>query len=156
MELLALVIDADAHERGVVRNVLQSHNWRVREAASTDAALCLISQGPQWHLVFCDAELSSSSVDSPRGSTLLSELKRHCGETALVVITAATGRPITALDAILNGASEYLRKPLQEEKVAACEQAVIRRLLALERENQTSRRSVVSELVTGAPELGIV
>jgi CheY-like chemotaxis protein len=71
MELLALIIDADAHERGVVRNIIQCHNWTVHEAASADAALCLIRPSSQWKLVFCDAELSSQSAGCLKGLTLL-------------------------------------------------------------------------------------
>jgi len=152
MELFALVIDADARERGVVRLILQEHNWNVCEAESVDAALCFARERPSWGIIFCDADLSTQSVNHPNGLTLLSELKRQYGEASLIVITAAAGRPITALDAILNGASEYLRKPLEEEKIVACSHIVLKRLLAVERDKLYRSRATASEFTPIAPE----
>jgi len=152
MDLLALVIDTDARERSVVRNILQKDSWKVCEAASVDAALCFARERSSWGLIFCDADLSTQSLDSSEASTLLGEIKRLSGEATLVVITAAADRPITALDAILNGASEYLRKPLQEEKVIACSQAVLKRLLAVEKDKQVRSRVMASEFTQVAPE----
>lgn len=152
MELLALVIDADASQRRVVRDVLQNHNWKVREAATVDSAVGLIRESSAWGLVFCDVELSTQNIDSLDSLTLLGELKGRCGEAAQIVVTAKMGRPINALEAILNGASEYLRKPLQEEEIAECSRAIIERLMAVEREGQREFCAAASELTIAAPE----
>lgn len=152
MDLHALVIDADAGQRSVVRNILQSQNWKVWEAASTDAALRIINERPSWGIVFCDVELSTRNVNSPAGLSLLGQLKEYCEETTRIVITAAAGRPVTALEAILNGASEYIRKPLQEENIIECSRAVIERLRAVEREGQPATRTVSYDPSAAAPE----
>lgn len=153
MELLALVIDTDACQRSVVRNALKRDDWEVCEAASVDAAMCFIGQLPSWRLVFCDAELSGQSVNSTRGLTLLGELKKCCGESGQVVITASAGSPITPLEALLNGASEYIRKPLQEHKILEFSHGVLERLRAIEREEREKRcGSLTSGLAPVAPE----
>lgn len=152
MDLQALVIDADARERGVVRNILQKHNWNVCEAESVETALCFAREYSSWGLIFCDADLSTQSLNAPNSLPLLGELKRQCGEASLIVVTAAAGRPITALDAILNGASEYLRKPLEEEKIAACSHIVLKRMLAVERDKLYCSRATASEPAPIAPE----
>ena len=152
MDLLALVIDADASQRRVVQEVLKSHDWEVREAESVDSAIGLVRGNSTWGIIFCAIELSTQNIDSSSSLMLLGELKRQCGEAAQVVITAAAGRPISALEAILNGASEYLRKPLEEEEIGKCSRAVIERLLAVEREGQSGFRATASELNVAAPE----
>lgn len=152
MELLALIIDTDEYQRSVARHILQKHNWKVHEAATVEAALNTVRELSPLKLIFCDAELSTQSVVSSSSLTLLGELKAQCEETAQVVIMAAAGRPVNALEAILNGASEYLRKPLQEEKIIECSRAVIERLRAVEREGQYGFRAVASELNAFAPE----
>jgi two-component system, NtrC family, response regulator PilR len=152
MELLALVIDRDTSQRGVIKNILQNEGWDVREAATVEAALCLLDQVSGWRLVFCDAELSTQRVDPANNLTLLGELKGRGGETAQVIITAAAGRPIDALEAILNGAYEYLRKPLQEGEIIDCSRAVIERLRAAERDEGKEQGGSASELTAVTPE----
>lgn len=153
MDLHALVIDANACQRSIVRNALERHNWKVREAASVDAASSFIRQPSSWRLVFCDAELSTQSVNSTCGLTLLGELKRCCGESAQVVITASTGSPISPLEALLNGASEYIRQPLQEEKILEFSHGILERLRAADREEREKQcGSLTSGLVPIAPE----
>ena len=153
MELLALIIDTDEYQRSVARHVLQKHNWKVREAATVEAALSSVGELSSFKLIFCDADLSTQSVGPSADLTLLGELKKRCGETAQLVVTAAAGRPVTALEALLNGASEYLRKPLQEENLIELSRAVLARIFAVEREEKRySFRSMASEVAPIAPE----
>lgn len=153
MGILALVIDADACQRSIVRNALKRDDWEVCEAASVEAAMCFIGQLPSWRLIFCDAELSAQGVNSTRGLTLFSELKKCCEESGQVVITASAGSPFTPLEALLNGASEYIRKPLQEEKILEVSHGVLERLRASDREERLKRVSTLtSGFVAVAPE----
>lgn len=154
MELLALVIDNNAFHRSVVRNALKRHDWVVYEAVSIDTALCSINERSSWGLIFCDVELSTKSIDSLNGSsTLLGELKRRCRAGTQIVITATAGRPVTALEAILNGATEYLRKPLQEEQIVELSRGFRERILAAEKEESPcSIGSVYSERTPAALE----
>ena len=129
MDLYALVIDADAHERRSLSDLLKSHDWQVVEASTPADAAGRLGERP-WALVFCDAELAAQSVDAVQGRTLLGELKGRGSAAAHVVITAAPGRPVRALEAILNGAADYLRKPLAAAEVIACARGVTARLCA--------------------------
>lgn len=155
MDLQALVIDADAHASRVLRNLLENHDWQVAEAATLEAAVCRLSERA-WSLVFCDASLSAQYTDPARNFTLLGELKRKFGAATHVVITAAQGRPITALEAILNGAADYLHKPFEADKVIECSRLVIERLRASEREGvkgQNAARRLSLEATSSEPEL---
>jgi DNA-binding NtrC family response regulator len=142
MQWYALIIDADAEARETVRQWLIKDNWQVAEAASAGEAALLISKRP-WELVFCDAGLSVRLVDEDQGLTLLGELKRGCSVTARVIITAEQGRPITALEFLLNGASDYMRKPCGEVEVRAHSQAVLERSEAVRRESANVQYTAV-------------
>jgi DNA-binding NtrC family response regulator len=155
MDLHALVIDADAEERGVVRNALYKQQWKVCEASSVGEAMRIVGKYP-WKLVFCDANLSTQSVNRSCDTTLLSELKGRFGSKLHVVITAQQESSINPFEAILNGASDFFRKPCQEEKVADYSRQVVERLRAAEREvkeAQLTTRLRTSELPPALPEL---
>ena len=74
MDLHALVIDADAEERGVVRNALYKQQWKVCEASSVGEAMRIVGKYP-WKLVFCDANLSAQHIHSPSGTTLKTSVR---------------------------------------------------------------------------------
>lgn len=130
----ALVVDPDAAHRRSVRDVLHRHGWEVREADSVEKAIGIVER---FHpsLVFCDVYLQASAKDELGGLTVLHELKNRLGGSVHIVITAAHGRSTSALEAILNGgASDFMRKPCSEAKIAQHSRTVIRRLEAAVRE----------------------
>lgn len=140
MDLHALVIDPDTAERHVLSDVLRCRSWNVREAGRVEEALSLLDQH-RWSLVFCDATLSLQLTDQSNGLTLLGELKGSLGATTKVVITARAGMPVTALEVLLNGASDYIRKPYREQNIVECSRAVIERLRAAELEARNAQRT---------------
>lgn len=133
MELYALIIDEDAEERRVVRNALHKYQWKVCEASSVEEAMQILDRYT-WKLVFCDANLSAQYSDSSGDATLLSELKKRFGSKLHAVITASQGSSINPFEAILNGATGYIRKPCQEDKISDYSRLVVERLRAAERE----------------------
>jgi DNA-binding NtrC family response regulator len=155
MDLHALVIDADAEERRVVRNALYKQQWKVCEASSVEEAMRIIGKY-SLKLVFCDANLSAQNAHASSDITLLSELKRRFGSKLHVVITAQQESSISPFEAILNGASDFFRKPCREEKVADYSRQVIERLRAAEREIKEAQLTAqlrTSELPPALPEL---
>lgn len=155
MDLHALVIDADAEERGVVRNALYKQQWKVCEASSVEEAMRIVGRY-SWNLVFCDASLSAQLNHSSGDTTLLSGLKRRFGSKVHVVVMAQQESPINSFEAILNGASDFFRKPCREERVADYSRQVVERLRAAEREvkeAQLAARVRTSELPPALPEL---
>jgi len=154
MELFALVIDADAKQRSIVSHALTKQNWNVYEAASIEAALHLIALHRHWGIVFCDADLSMQNVDGTRGLTLLGKLRIE-GASQKIVLTAAAHSPITPLNALLNGVSEFIYKPVSVERVVEYSRAVLMRLEAVERDevqdaNRSNKPTAECEMV--APE----
>lgn len=143
MELFALVIDADARERRVLQDVLSSQRWKVTEAASIEEAIGGINRHA-WKLIFCDSHLSTHRIDSTGELTLLRELKRRCDPSTHVVVTVKAGNPNIIFDAVLNGASDYIRKPCREADIYKHSRRVVERLQAAENE-KTHARSRVDE-----------
>jgi DNA-binding NtrC family response regulator len=155
MDLHVLVIDADAEDRSVVRNALYKQLWKVCEASSVEEAMRIVGKY-SWQLVFCDANLSAQPVNPPSDTTLLSELKKRFGSKLHVVITAQQESSINPFEAILNGASDFFRKPCREDKVADYSRQVVERLRAAEREvkeAQPTARLRTSELPPTLPDL---
>jgi two-component system response regulator AtoC len=134
MNLYALVIEPDPEERAVLRNALHRQQWKVCEAASAAEASRIIGNF-SWNLILCDADLSTQRVAPSCDLTLLSELKRRFGPKVHIVITAAPQvNSITPFEAIINGASDYIPKPCQEDRIEQYARQVVERLRAAERE----------------------
>ena len=153
MELSALVVDADAEQRSIISQTLRSHNWNVHEAASMEAALRLPARRADWGIVFCDADLSMRCIDAGRGQTLLGVLRAESAAQK-IVLTANTDSPITPLNALLNGVSEFIYKPVQVERVIEYSHAVLTQLKAVEHDKRQNDESIdpAAEIEAVAPE----
>ncbi|MCA1626017.1 MAG: response regulator [Acidobacteria bacterium] len=151
MDLYALVIDADAEERRVVRNALHNNQWSVSEAASIEEAMRVFDCYP-WRLVFCAADLSRQFIDSSNDLTLLRAMKTRCDAAAHIVVIVEAGKPTDVLEVIFNGASDYIRKPCREEEIYEHSRRVIERLRAAE--NEASFAHGIQELQSHAEHNG--
>lgn len=154
MELSALVIDADANQRSIICHALQNHNWNVHEAASLEAALHLIAHHPHWGIIFCDADLSMQSIDAGGRLTLLGRLLVGGVEQKIVLI-ATIHSPVTPLNALLNGVSEFIYKPAQVERIVEYARSVLTRLEAIERDERrdaNGSNELTTDSETVAPE----
>jgi DNA-binding NtrC family response regulator len=130
MEFHALVVDRDAAERRLVGETLRDDGWQVREACSIEEAL-LIIDSPPGKLVFCDAQLSTGSLDNTHRTNLLDLLKKRLGMSAQIVVTAASGAHISAVEAVLNGASDYIIKPITAAQIRERSRVALNRLRAV-------------------------
>lgn len=133
MDFHALIIDADAVQRRVVRDTLRHQSWKVGEAGSAEEAM-LMAGAHQWRLVFCDAYLQANGNSDPIGLTILGDLKRRLGASVQVVIMAAHGNSGIAVEAILNGALDYIAKPCDEAEILDHSRTILDRLRATQRE----------------------
>lgn len=150
----ALVIDSVAAHRRPVRDVLSKHGWEVWEAGSLEEAKEVFERRRP-SLVFCDAHAKADGGQAG-GLPLLCELRNRLGASAHIVITAASTAPGTPAEAILNGASDFMRQPYDEERIAECSGKVLGRLRASEREvfdAQLAARFAASEITPSVCEL---
>ena len=121
--LSMLVIDDDPGSSGLLREVFVADGYRVTLAASGAEGLAVAARQP-FDIVLCDVQLPD--ID---GIEVLRRLLGMAPETTVILVTAF-GTIETAIQALDQGASDYVRKPFKLEEVRlAVERAVERRKL---------------------------
>ncbi len=111
-ERTVLVVDDEPGHRLMVRAVLEDIGWNVAEAASGEKALALLdSVAP--HVALVDMKMPGMD-----GLTLLRELHARMPDLPVVLLTAF-GSVGSAVDAMKQGAFNYLTKPADNDELAA-------------------------------------
>ncbi|HEY6084528.1 MAG TPA: sigma-54 dependent transcriptional regulator, partial [Nitrospira sp.] len=105
-----LVVDDDAVARDLLAEALKKEGYDVEAFSSGEEAIARGRQG-RADLVLTDIRMGA--VD---GLTVLREFKRLSPETAVVVLTAF-GSLEGAIEAIKQGAYDYLAKPFKKEEI---------------------------------------
>ncbi|HMP74896.1 MAG TPA: response regulator [Kiritimatiellia bacterium] len=145
MKQRILVVDDDELVRSGLAADLTREGFQVRSAAGGEMALADLAKHPA-DLVLCDLVLGDMD-----GIEVLRRIKQLSHETAVVMITGhATIR--NALDALRNGASDYIAKPADPEEVAHRLRTVLdaehlRRSLAAERTRAENRKRETQDLL---------
>ena len=124
MSIDILVVDDEYDIRELVAGVLEDEGYETRNAADSDAALEAIS-ARRPSLVLLDVWLQGSRLD---GLDLLDEIKRR-DPTLPVLVMSGHGNLDTAVAAIRRGASDFIEKPFEAERL----------LLLVERATETER-----------------
>ncbi|MEH3160297.1 MAG: sigma-54 dependent transcriptional regulator [Sphingomonas taxi] len=131
MALDILVVDDEHDIRELVAGVLEDEGYDTRAAADSDAALEAIAvRRPS--LVLLDVWLQGSRLD---GLELLDEIKRRDPSIPVLVISGH-GNLDTAVAAIRRGASDFIEKPFEAERLLL--------LVARATETERLRREVAS------------
>jgi type IV pilus assembly protein PilB len=121
-----LVVDNDAVIRSVALAALESGGYVAEAVADGDLALQRLSGGEDWDLVLTDLDMERVS-----GAELLRAVRTSVSMSALPVIVL-TGSSDQAMElALMNdGADDYLRKPIEPDRLLARVKAVLRRVTA--------------------------
>src|ERR1700746_1180586 len=130
-----LVVDDEETIREIVCSMLTTANYRCRQAASGMEALALLESGEQFELMLSD--LMMANLD---GIGLLEKTKERFPDMPVVMVTAVHDISV-ALQALRNGAYDYLLKPFEREQLLA----TVRRALEnrrLKRENDAYRTNL--------------
>ncbi|WP_308814079.1 sigma-54 dependent transcriptional regulator [Sphingomonas sp. GV3] len=131
MALDILVVDDEFDIRELVAGVLEDEGYETRVAANSDAALEAIAMRRP-SLVLLDVWLQGSRLD---GLDLLDEIKRRDPSIPVLVISGH-GNLDTAVAAIRRGASDFIEKPFEAERLLL--------LVARATETERLRREVAS------------
>lgn len=103
-----LVVDDEAALRNLLGEVLKDDGFNVRTADSGEQALALFEAEP------ADIVLSDMSMPGMSGIDLLKKVKELRGDMVEFVIITANATLDTAIAATRHGATDYLRKPVED------------------------------------------
>lgn len=130
-----LVVDDEETIREIVSSMLSGARFQTRQAASGVEALSILESGDDFDLVLSD--LMMAEMD---GITLLERSKERYPDMPIIMVTAVSDIQV-ALQALRNGAYDYLLKPFEREQLLA----TVRRALEnrrLKRENDAYRTNL--------------
>jgi len=130
-----LVVDDEETIREIVSSMLGGAHFQTRQASSGIEALAILESGEQFDLVLSD--LMMAEMD---GIALLERAKERYPDMPIVMVTAVHDIQV-ALQALRNGAYDYLLKPFEREQLLA----TVRRALEnrrLKRENDAYRSNL--------------
>jgi putative nucleotidyltransferase with HDIG domain len=130
-----LVVDDEETIREIVSSMLGGAHFQTRQAASGVEALSILESGDDFDLVLSD--LMMAEMD---GIALLERAKERYPDMPIVMVTAVHDIQV-ALQALRNGAYDYLLKPFEREQLLA----TVRRALEhrrLKRENDAYRTNL--------------
>ncbi len=131
MALDILVVDDERDIRELVAGVLEDEGYDTRDAGDSDSALeAIAARRPS--LVLLDVWLQGSRLD---GLELLDEIKRRDPSIPVLVISGH-GNLDTAVAAIRRGASDFIEKPFEAERLLI--------MVARATETERLRREVAS------------
>jgi len=134
-----LVVDDEEAIREIVCSMLTAAQYKCGQASSGVNALALLGSGEQFELMLSD--LMMAELD---GIGLLEKTKEKYPDMPVVMVTAVHDISV-ALQAIRNGAYDYLLKPFEREQLlATVRRALENRRLKLEnRAYQTNLEALV-------------
>jgi response regulator RpfG family c-di-GMP phosphodiesterase len=130
-----LVVDDEETIREIVSSMLGGAHYQTRQASSGIEALSILESGDEFDLVLSD--LMMAEMD---GIALLERAKERYPDVPIVLVTAVHDISV-ALQALRNGAYDYVLKPFEREQLLH----TVRRALEhsrLKRENDAYRTNL--------------
>ena len=107
-----LIVDDEKDIRDNIKAILADQSYLSETAESSDQALYLIEQN-QFDLIILDVWLNDSKLD---GMQLLNEINSKHSETPIIIISGH-GNIEMAVQAIKDGAHEFIEKPFNSERL---------------------------------------
>jgi two-component system nitrogen regulation response regulator NtrX len=138
-----LIVDDESDIRTLVAGILEDEGYSPREAGGSDAAIATVrSRRPA--LVLLDIWLQGSSMD---GLGVLKAIKAEYADVP-VVMMSGHGTVETAVQAIKEGAYDFIEKPFKSDRLLlAVDRAIEAARLRREVEELKSRASGSDELI---------
>jgi putative nucleotidyltransferase with HDIG domain len=135
-----LVVDDEESIRDIVSQMLTTAGYACTQAGSGTEALALLNSGVEFELM-----LSDLMMPDLNGSDLLERVKERYPDMPVVMVTAVHDIQV-ALDAIRDGAYDYLLKPFEREQLLNSVSRALenRRLKVENRTYQTNLESLVA------------
>ncbi len=133
-----LIVDDELLLRKALEGILSSQGYEVKSCETAKKALSLLTE------VFFDIVLVDLKLPDMHGLELLREIKRLSPETGVIIITAYA-EVKSAVQAIKDGAFDYLSKPFQEEELLITIEKFLK-FRSLERELKTLKETLSEKI----------
>ncbi len=106
-----LTVDDAATVRQLVKNILQPLGHQIIEASNGREALEVVERHPDTEVILLDWEMPEMD-----GLSFLKHVRQNklLPDTSIIMLTSLN-KPEQILDALENGADEYIMKPFTEE-----------------------------------------
>ncbi len=127
-----LVIDDDLDTCHFLREIFEEQEWRVRTAQTAEAALAAV-QSQSFDLIVSDINLNHAL----NGIALLKHF-RQFSPTSQVILISGFGTLETAIEAVKEGAFDFISKPFNVQEIIA----TARRALEANEEESASDKSL--------------
>ncbi|MBN1995633.1 MAG: response regulator transcription factor [Anaerolineae bacterium] len=127
-----LIVDDEEAVRFFTADGLSRAGWVAYEAASGETALAIMEKTP------CDVMLLDLRMAGMDGLTVMRQTKERWPETMIIIMTAYASID-SAIEAVRQGAFDYLRKPCSVDDIISC----VNRAMA--RKKTSNRQRILSE-----------
>ncbi len=145
-----LVVDDESSARSALSEILSDEGYKVRTAADGFRALSAASEFAP------DVVLTDLKMPGMDGLALLKRLEETMPETAVILMTAF-GAVESAVDAMRQGASNYLTKPLNSDELLLilerCLEGVMLRRETVRLREQMNDKFKFSSIIGESPEI---
>lgn len=129
-----LIIDDEINLRRSLSLILQRSGYKVTCAGNAQEGLQLLNSGP-FDLAFLDIKMPDRS-----GMSILPEIRQRYPDMPVLILTAHASLD-TAIDAVRQGARDYLLKPIDPQQILVRTQEVL-----VEQNQPKRRREIASQI----------
>lgn len=133
-----LMVEDDPAIRTMLRGMLELHDFKVSEAESRSEALAKLRADRNISVVILDLGLPPNAHDITEGIATLKAIQAEI-MTAKVIVLTGQDQQAAALEAIREGAFDFLSKPASSDSIL---NAVRRALLFLQKEQELGLEGV--------------
>ena len=152
---LILVADDQPDVIAALRLLLKAEGFEIETAGSPAAVLRAVEEG-DFDLVLMDLNYTRDTTSGSEGLDLLARL-RHLDDELPVIVMTAWGSVDGAVEAMRQGARDYVEKPWDNARLISMVQTqaelgrTLRRSRRLEDENERLRKGGLPRLISGSP-----
>lgn len=135
---LILLIEDDPALRTMLRGILELHDFMVMEAEQREAGLTLLRKHPEIAIVILDFGLPPHIHQITEGIATLRAIQVEVMTVKVIVLTGQD-QQAAALEAIREGAFDFIAKPASTEAIL---NSVRRAMLFLDKEDELGREGI--------------
>lgn len=129
-----LIVDDEEAVRFFAADGVARAGWQVYEAGSGEAALAVLENTP------CDVLLLDLRMAGMDGLAVMRQAKERWPETMIIIMTAYASID-SAIEAVRQGAFDYLQKPCSIDDIIACTERALAEKEKLDQQHRLTRRA---------------